>query len=103
MLMPALPNIVAFSVLLGFFGLVNAFPMPLIDSILSTRSNQREQGEVLGLNASYLSMSNAIGPAVSGLLVTSFGYAMPFWVAGGLTVLVAIFAITLRTPEAEAR
>lgn len=103
MLMPALPNIIAFSVLLGFFGLVNAFPMPLIDSILSTRSHQHEQGEILGLNASYLSMSNAIGPAVSGLLVTSFGYAMPFWVAGGLTILVAIFAITLKAPAAAAR
>ncbi len=99
MLMPALPNIVAFSVLLGLFGLVNAFPMPLIDSILSTSSNQREQGEILGLNASYLSMSNAAGPAVSGLLVTAFGYAMPFWVAGALTVLVAIFAMTLKTSD----
>ncbi len=101
MLMPALPNIVAFAILLGLFGLVNAFPMPLIDSILSTSSTQREQGEILGLNASYLSMSNAIGPAVSGLLVTSFGYAMPFWVAGGLTILVAVFAVTLKTPAAK--
>ena len=99
MLMPALPNIFAFSILLGFFGLVNAFPMPLIDSILSTRSSQDEQGEVLGLNASYLSISNAIGPAISGLLVTAFGYSMPFWVAGILTVIVAIFALTLRQPE----
>ena len=101
-LMPALPNIVAFSVLLGFFGLVNAFPMPLIDSILSTRSNQKEQGEVLGLNASYLSISNAFGPAVAGLLVTRFDYSMPFFVAGVLTVIVAVFAITLKTPELEA-
>ena len=99
MLMPALPNIVAFSVLLGFFGLVNAFPMPLIDSILSTRSSQQEQGEVLGLNASYLSISNAFGPAVAGLLVTRFDYSMPFWVAGVLTVIVAMFAITLKRPE----
>lgn len=101
-LMPTLPTIFYFSILLGFFGLVNAFPMPLIDSILSTRSSQQEQGEVLGLNASYLSISNAIGPAVSGLLVSSFGYSMPFWVAGVLTVVVAVFAITLKTPEPEA-
>ncbi|MGD1900052.1 MAG: MFS transporter, partial [Phormidesmis sp.] len=59
LLMPALPDIVAFSVLLGFFGLVNAFPMPLFDSILSTRCDQNEQGEVLGRYASYLSISNA--------------------------------------------
>ena len=101
LLMPALPNIVAFSVLLGFFGLVNAFPMPLIDSILSMRSDQSEQGEVLGLNASYLSISNAIGPAVSGLLVTVFGYAMQFWVAGVMTVAIAGFAVTLKSPETQ--
>ncbi|MGB3765938.1 MAG: MFS transporter [Phormidesmis sp.] len=101
-LMPTLPTIFYFSILLGLFGLVNAFPMPLIDSILSTRSSQREQGEVLGLNASYLSISNAFGPAVSGLLVTSLGYSAPFWVAGVLTVVVAGFAITLKTPELEA-
>lgn len=103
MLMPALPNIVAFAVLLCFFGLANAFPMPLIDSILSTRSSQREQGEVLGLNASYLSISNAFGPAFSGLLVTAFGYAMPFWIAGGLTVVVAAFAVTLKNPDPAAQ
>ena len=102
LLMPALPNIVAFSVLLGCFGLVNAFPMPLIDSILSTRSDQAEQGEVLGLNASYLSISNAVGPAISGLLVTAFGYSFPFWIAGGLTVMVAGFALTLKRPEGKA-
>ena len=99
MLMPTFPDIYYFAVLLGFFGLINAFPMPLIDSILSTRSDQSEQGEILGLNASYLSISNAFGPAVSGLLVTSFGYAMPFWIAGILTVIVAVFAITLKAPE----
>jgi len=102
LLMPAWPNIVAFSVLLGGFGLVNAFPMPLIDSILSTRSNQKEQGEVLGINASYLSMSNAIGPAVSGLLVTAYGYSVPFWMAGALTVAIAGFALTLRDPAPQA-
>lgn len=101
LLMPALPNIVAFSMLLGFFGLVNAFPMPLIDSILSMRSEQSEQGEVLGVNASYLSISNAIGPAILGLLVTVFGYAMPFWVAGVMTVAIAGFAVTLKSPEIQ--
>ena len=101
LLMPALPNFVAFSGLLVCFGLVKAFPMPLIDSILSMRSDQSEQGEVLGLNASYLSISNAIGPAVSGLLVTVFGYAMPFWVAGVMTVAIAGFAVTLKSPETQ--
>ncbi|MEL6764509.1 MAG: MFS transporter [Cyanobacteria bacterium J06607_6] len=77
------------------FGAVNSFPLPLIESILSLRSGPQEQGEVLGTNASFLSLSNAIGPATAGLLV-SFGYSLPFWVTGVLTVGVAGFALSLR-------
>jgi predicted MFS family arabinose efflux permease len=95
-LFPVMPNIVAFWVLLMFFGLANAFPMPLIDSILSLKTAQKEQGEALGTNAAYLSISNAVGPAMSGLLV-SFGYGLPFIVAGVLTVAIAFFALTLNS------
>lgn len=48
----------------------------------------------MGLNASYLSISNAIGPATAGLLV-SVSYSFPFWIAGALTLLTAWFAMTL--------
>ncbi|MEO1403312.1 MAG: MFS transporter [Cyanobacteria bacterium J06635_1] len=95
-LIPSFPNIVAFWIFLVFFGMVNAFPMPLIDSLLSLRTSDQEQGENLGTNSSYLSFSNAIGPAISGLLVT-FGYSLPFFVAGVLTVAIAAFALTLKT------
>lgn len=98
LLFPAIPNITAFWVLLCFFGVVNSFPMPLIDSLLSLRTPKTEQGESLGTNASYLSISNATGPAISGILV-SFGYGVPFWVAGVLTVAIAVFALRLRTPN----
>jgi len=95
LLMPALPNITAFVVLIALLGVVNAFPMPLISSVLSTNSGEREQGEVMGINASYLSISNAIGPATAGLLV-SISYSTPFWVAGVLTLLTAAFALHLK-------
>ena len=94
-LIPSFPNLVAFWVLLIFFGIVNAFPMPLIDALLSLKTAAKEQGENLGTNSSYLSFSNAIGPAISGLLVT-FGYSLPFFVAGVLTIAIAIFALTLK-------
>jgi predicted MFS family arabinose efflux permease len=47
--------------------------------------------EVMGINASYLSISNAIGPATAGLLV-SVSYSFPFWITGVLTLLTAWFA-----------
>ncbi|HHP7243319.1 MAG TPA: MFS transporter [Elainellaceae cyanobacterium] len=96
LLIPAFPNPTAFFIILAVFGVVNSYPLPLTNSILSLSSSEREQGEVLGINTSYLSISNAIGPATSGLLVT-LGYGIPFWVAGGLTILTAWFAMTLKS------
>ena len=96
LLMPTFPTYGAFVIILVFFGVVNSFPMPLIDTVLSLNSNQQEQGEILGINSSYLSMSNAIGPVISGLLV-SLDYTTPLWITGGLTILVAIFAMNLKS------
>ena len=96
LLMPTFPTYGAFVIILFIFGLVNSFPMPLIDTVLSLNSNTKEQGEVLGINSSYLSMSNAIGPIISGLLV-SLNYTTPLWITGGLTILVAGFAFNLKS------
>ncbi|MEM9569086.1 MAG: MFS transporter, partial [Cyanobacteria bacterium P01_E01_bin.34] len=51
LLLPVFPNIGVFGLLMLVFGLVNSFPMPLIDSILSLRSTDEEQGEIMGINA----------------------------------------------------
>lgn len=96
LLIPVFPVMSIFVVLAILLGITNSFPIPLISTILSTNSSDREQGEVQGINASYLSISNAIGPATAGLLV-SFGYSLPFVVTGGLTLLTAGFALKLKS------
>ncbi|MEM8673256.1 MAG: MFS transporter [Cyanobacteria bacterium P01_G01_bin.67] len=96
LLMPTFPTYGAFVIIMVAFGLVNSFPMPLIDTVISLNSDAQEQGEVLGINSSYLSMSNAIGPVISGLLV-SLNYTTPLWITGGLTILVAAFAFNLKS------
>ncbi len=95
LLMPTFPTYGAFVIILTMFGLVNSFPMPLIDTVLSLNTDNKEQGEVLGINSSYLSMANAIGPVISGLLV-SLNYTTPLWITGVLTILVAGFAFKLK-------
>ena len=96
LLMPTFPTYGAFVIILVIFGLVNSFPMPLIDTVLSLNSENKEQGEILGINSSYLSMSNAIGPVISGSLV-SLNYTAPLWITGVLTILVAGFAFNLKS------
>ena len=98
LLIPTFPTLAAFALITVVFSMVNSFPLPLIESILSLRSGAAEQGENLGTNASFLSLSNAVGPATAGVLV-SFGYRFPFWVTGVLTLLVAWFALSLRHTE----
>lgn len=96
LLIPIFPALPVFVVLAGLLGITNSFPMPLINAILSTNSSNREQGEVLGINSSYLSIANALGPAIAGLLV-SISYSTPFWVTGVLTLLTAGFALSLKS------
>lgn len=96
LLIPVFPVLPAFVVLAVLLGITNSFPIPLITTILSTNSTAREQGEILGINSSYLSISNAIGPVTAGLLV-SINYSIPFWVTGLLTLLTAGFALSLKS------
>ncbi|MEM9117149.1 MAG: MFS transporter [Cyanobacteria bacterium P01_F01_bin.56] len=95
LLIPTFPTIPVFILITVIFAAVNSFPLPLLESILSLRSGPQEQGEILGTNASFLSLSNAMGPAIAGILV-SFGYGLPFWITGVLTLGVAWFSLSLR-------
>ncbi|MDA0673894.1 MAG: MFS transporter, partial [Cyanobacteria bacterium] len=101
LLIPTFPTLAAFAVITVVFSAVNSFPLPLIESLLSMRTPAQEQGQQLGTNAAFLSLSNAVGPAIAGLLV-SFGYRFPFWVTGALTLGVAAFALTLTAPPQSA-
>jgi predicted MFS family arabinose efflux permease len=91
-LFPTLSGFVVGAVLLGIF---NSFPMPMISTILSFNSEETEQGAVQGINSSYLSISNALGPAFAGILV-SINYSAPFWVTGILTLATAGFALWMK-------
>ena len=96
LMIPTFPTLTPFVLLFIILGVSNSFPMPLIASILSINTSDREQGEVMGINSSYLSISNAIGPTIAGLLV-SISYSTPFWVAGVLTMFTAGFALSLKS------
>jgi len=103
LLIPTFPTVPIFLFLGFFFGIANAYPLPLINSLLSLNSSDREKGEIFGINASFLSISNAFGPAFAGILV-GLGYKAPFWITGVLTVLTAWYAYWLRSrlePKSE--
>jgi predicted MFS family arabinose efflux permease len=98
-LMPIFPSIYYFIVISVIFSLFNSLIQPMISTLISLNSKPSEQGMTAGLNASYLSVSNAIGPIIAGCLITqsrptTYGY--PLYLAGILTFIVLVVAVKLR-------
>lgn len=69
--------------------LVNAYVQPLSQTILSEETDPKEQGEMQGLNASYMSIGQIVGPILAGVAAT-FSISSPF-IGAGLLVIACYF------------
>jgi multidrug resistance protein len=98
-LMPLWEDVHYFIAICVLFSLLNSVVQPMISALISLNANPEEQGTVLGISSSYLSVSNAFGPIIAGLVVNqnnpqSYGY--PLYLAGICTFLVLILAYLKR-------
>ncbi|WP_422678768.1 MFS transporter [Chamaesiphon minutus] len=98
-LMPIVPDIYFFLAISTIFAIFNSVVQPMISTLISLNTTPEEQGKMSGLNASYLSAANGIGPVIAGLMVdqnnpTTYGY--PLYLAGIFTFIVLFFAVRNR-------
>ncbi|HCF27976.1 MAG TPA: MFS transporter, partial [Cyanobacteria bacterium UBA11049] len=98
-LMPIWPNLSYFIAISIIFSIFNSLVQPLINTLISLNTKPEAQGMALGLNSSYLSISNAFGPVIAGMTIdrshlATYGYAL--YLAGILTFLVLLLAIFTR-------
>lgn len=98
-LMPIVPDIHFFLAISTIFAVFNSVVQPMISTLISLNTTPEEQGKMSGLNASYLSAANGIGPVIAGLMVdqnnpTTYGY--PLYLAGIFTFIVLFFAVRNR-------
>ncbi|MGL5871311.1 MAG: MFS transporter [Xenococcaceae cyanobacterium] len=106
-LMPIVANLVYFWCVSLIFSTFNALVQPTITTLISVNAKPEVQGTALGLNASYLNVSNAFGPIIAGAIVNQtkpITYSYPLYLSGILTFSVLIFAIAKRrryTPVRE--
>lgn len=70
-------------------GLVNSFVQPLTQTILSEETDQKEQGEMQGINASYMSIGQIIGPILAGIAAT-YSVKSPF-LGAALLIAACVF------------
>ncbi|MEA5619668.1 MFS transporter [Cronbergia sp. UHCC 0137] len=98
-LMPIWPTITYFVIVSILFSVFNSLVQPMITTLISLNAEPQEQGTAMGLNASYLSISNGIGPVIAGMIVKQSNpvtYGYPLYLAGMLTFLVLFLAINKR-------
>lgn len=98
-LMPIVPDIHFFLIIAMLFSLFNSLVQPMISTLISLNASPEEQGKMSGLNASYLSAANGIGPIIAGLMVNQHDpktYGYPLYIAGIFTFVVLFFAIRNR-------
>lgn len=97
--MPAYPNVIYFVTVAIVFSIFNSLVQPTIITLISLNAKPEIQGQALGLNASYLNVSNAFGPLIAGAIVDQTmpeTYRYPLVLAGVLTLSVLVFAVLQR-------
>lgn len=75
----------------------NSFLAPVITSIISKHTKAEDQGGILGINQSYMSIANIIGPIIGGYL-TIFSDQTAF-VGAGLSLLLATVFVFIVSRE----
>ena len=68
LILPLYPNYIYFMIANIPLIFVNNVITPLIGSILSAKSHPKSQGEITGINESYVNLGQAIGPLLAGLI-----------------------------------
>lgn len=86
LMMFAFHSLIMFFISMVILAISNNMVQPLISTILSRETDAKSQGSILGLNASYMSIGQILGPIVGGIFA-SISLSYPF-LAGSMMVLI---------------
>ena len=88
-----------FVILLFIFMFFNAPISTIVSSMISERAHGKEQGEMLGISNSYMSLGQIIGPIIAGLSAIRNIHAVFF--VGGVLMLVAFWVSYTASAKAD--
>lgn len=84
-------------IIIPFVAIFRGFVQPNTTAIVSNQSDEKSQGEILGINQSIISLAQAIPPILAGFL-TTVDIQLPTWFAAGTTFVAWIlFMISFST------
>lgn len=90
----SLPMFILASIILG---IANSVAQTLIPTILSQEADEKSQGSIMGLNASYQSLGMIAGPLIGGAVAT-MAVTLPFLVGAVLVLLCFILSFQVLRP-----
>jgi MFS family permease len=79
-------NLQIFLLAMVILSLFNSISQTLIPTIISRETDEKSQGTIMGLNASYQSIGMTVGPILGGIIAT-YAITLPFVVGAILTLL----------------
>jgi len=93
-------TLIPFLFALVFYVVATSPVVPVVTALLSERTKGEDQGAILGINQSYVSLGQVIGPLIAGLVSVQLGIPSIFIVGSGFFVLALFFSYWLYTPLA---
>ena len=80
------------------YGLFNGLRNPMINAIIAERNDSSQQGKVMGINQSYGSIGQTIGPVTAGL-VSVISIHCVFWLSSFYILIAFLLSFRLKARE----
>lgn len=90
--------VLPFGLGIGLYGLFNGLRNPMLNAIIADSGDTSKEGEVMGINQSYTSIGQAVGPAIAGM-AASCSLHLPFFLSGLLILTGLLVSIRLKRKE----
>ncbi|AMR31907.1 hypothetical protein A0256_10970 [Mucilaginibacter sp. PAMC 26640] len=91
-------GMVLFAISIGIYGLFNGLRNPMLNAIIADHNDEDEMGEVLGVNQSYASIGQTLGPITAGLITVISVHSI-FFLASFYILIAFLFSIRLKSRE----
>ena len=90
--------LITFAVCICFYGLFNGLRNPMLNAIIADNNDSGSQGKILGVNQSYASIGQTLGPITAGL-ITAISIHSVFFLSAFYILVAFAFTFRLRAKE----
>jgi len=90
--------LIPFAICLCVYGLFNGLRNPMLNAIIADHTDQKEQGKILGINQSYASIGQTLGPLTAGL-ATVISIHSVFFLSSFYILVAFLLSFRLKSKE----